>query len=73
MSITDRVLDALKSAIQLELRVTSLANHVADLARDVRDIDKRVVRLETMIELGSRGGFSGSSAPVPPAIEDRRS
>lgn len=68
MSITDRVLDALKSAIQLDLRVSALANSLADLSRDVREIDKRLVRIETLIELGIRGAGS----PAPPAIEDGR-
>ena len=54
MSITDRVLDALKSAIQLEMRVSAMAESVAVLARDVREIDKRLVRVETAIENGRR-------------------
>jgi hypothetical protein len=71
VSITDRVLDALKSAIQLEMRVSALATNVADLARDVREIDKRLVRVETVIEFGTRG--TGPSAPpTPPAIADGR-
>ncbi len=71
MSITDRVLDALKSAIQLEMRVSGLAASVADLARDVREIDKRLVRVETVIEFGARGG-GPSAPPMPPAIEEGR-
>jgi hypothetical protein len=67
VSITDRVLDALKTAIQLEERVTSMARNVSELARDVRDIDKRLVRVETVIEFGTRGGVIGTR----PAIEDR--
>jgi SMC interacting uncharacterized protein involved in chromosome segregation len=67
VSITDRVLDALKTAIQLEERVTSMARSVSELARDVRDIDKRLVRVEAVIEFGTRGGSAGK----PPAIEDR--
>ncbi|HKO09762.1 MAG TPA: hypothetical protein VJ487_18815 [Alphaproteobacteria bacterium] len=72
MSITDRVLDALKSAIQLETRVTSLASDVRDLAREVRDIDRRLVRIEAAIEFGTRGGFTAASPPGAPAIEGRR-
>jgi SMC interacting uncharacterized protein involved in chromosome segregation len=66
VSITDRVLDALKTAIQLEERVTSMARSVSELAREVRDIDKRLVRVEAVIEFGTRG-----SAGKPRAIEDR--
>ena len=62
MSITDRIFDAVKTAILLEGRVSSMAENVAELARDVREIDKRLVRIETLVDVGTR----------PPAIEDRR-
>jgi hypothetical protein len=70
MSLTDRVLEAVKSAIVLESRVAALAEQVGDLARDVREMDKRLVRVETVIEFGMKG--RGSSAPEPPLVEDRR-
>jgi len=70
VSITDRVLDALKAAMLLESRVTSLAENVGHLAKDVREVDKRLVRVETVIEMGVRGR-SGSPF-APPAIEDNR-
>jgi hypothetical protein len=63
VSITDRVLDALKAAVLLESRVTTLADNVGELARDVREIDKRLVRVETVVDLGLRGG--------QPRLEDR--
>jgi hypothetical protein len=62
VSIADRVLDAVKAAVLLEARVTSLAGSVGELARDVREIDKRLVRLETIVDMGTRGG--------PPRLED---
>jgi len=49
-----------------------LANDVRDLAREVRDIDRRLVRIEAAIEFGTRGGFSAASAPGAPIIEGRR-
>jgi hypothetical protein len=72
MSIADRGLEALKAAVRLASRVTALADSVADLAREVPDIDRRLVRVETMIEVAARGGFSGRGPGAPPAIEDRR-
>ncbi|MCC6467093.1 MAG: hypothetical protein IT563_02130 [Alphaproteobacteria bacterium] len=56
MSVTDKILDALKSTIQLDGRVTAMANNVAELAREVRDIDRRLVRVETTIDLATRAG-----------------
>lgn len=59
MGVTDKVLEALKSAIQLDGRVMSMANQVADLAREVREIDKRLVRVETTVDLATRHGGRG--------------
>ncbi len=65
MNLTDKVLDALRNAILLESRVASLAGHVGDLAREVRDIDRRLVRLETFAEFDVKPARR-------PAIEDKR-
>jgi hypothetical protein len=70
VSLTDRVVEALRAAILLEARVSALAENVGGLAKDVRDIDKRLIRVEALIEFGSRG-FSGTSSSAPPAIENR--
>ncbi len=72
MSLADRVLDALTSAVQLEERVSALARNVGQLARDVREIDKRLVRVETVIELGLGRRPAGSAPAAPPTIEDQR-
>jgi hypothetical protein len=69
MSVMDRVLDALRTAVLLESRVTALASAVGDLAKELRDVDRRLVRVETVIEIGTKGGFSGSG---PPRIDDQR-
>lgn len=55
MGLTDKLVEALRTAIQLNERVTSLAGKVERLDADVRDIDRRVVRLETMVEIASQG------------------
>ena len=65
MSFADKVLDALRNAVLLKSRVTALADSVGDLAKDIRDIDRRLVRVETVIEIGTKGGFSSR----PPEIE----
>ena len=66
MSLTDRVLESLRNAILLESRVSALAGSVGELARDVRDMDRRLVRLETVLEIAERQ--RGTRRP----IEDRR-
>ncbi len=70
MGLTDRIFSALKTAIQLEERVAGVARNVGELAREVREIDKRLVRVEALIEYGSRGGFAPPQ--TPPALEGGR-
>ncbi len=55
MGLTDKLVEALRTAIQLNERVTSLAGKIERLDADVRDIDRRVVRLETMVEIAAQG------------------
>lgn len=55
MGVTDRILDGLKATIQLNDRVVSMSGEVKQLARDVRDIDRRLVRVETLVELATHG------------------
>jgi hypothetical protein len=66
VSLADRLFGALKTAIQLDERVQLMADKVNLLAREVREIDKRLVRIETIIEIG------GVTAR-PPGIRDERS
>ena len=69
MSTLSEALVALKNIVLLQERLEYVQRDVARVAADVggvndyaRDIDKRVVRIETMIEM-SRGGDG------PPRIE----
>jgi len=66
MSLSDRLFNALRTAIQLDERVKTLSEKVGTLSHEVHDIDKRLVRIETVVEFGAgrrRGG--------PPALEDK--
>lgn len=61
MSTVSDVLAGLKKVILLEENVSRLQEEVAGVAKDVRrtrdyaaEIDKRVVRIETMIEMSGR-------------------
>lgn len=71
MSILADVVAGLKTAIQLEERVKGMAANVSDMAREMRDIDKRLVRVETVIEVGlsARGGTVASPA-LPLLVDD---
>jgi hypothetical protein len=56
MSAIKDILDGLKTAIELNSKVVSVAKAVDGLATDIRDLDRRLVRLETIIEIARPDG-----------------
>ncbi len=53
MAWKDKVVEALRAGLILNERVQSLAQRVERLDQDVRDMDRRLVRLETMVEIAA--------------------
>ncbi len=51
MGISEKVMDALRSGILLNERVTTLIDKVERVDQDVRKINDRLIRLETMVEI----------------------
>lgn len=51
MSTIKDILAGLKSTIELNGKVVSVANEVDRLATDMREFDRRLVRVETVIEI----------------------
>jgi hypothetical protein len=68
MGVLADVYAATKRLITLTDEVTKTTKALGDLARDVREIDKRLVRIEAMVEVAQ----SGRGREGPPAIEDNR-
>jgi hypothetical protein len=56
MSMIKDILSGLKTTIELNGKVTSVANAVDRLATDMRDLDRRLVRVETIIEIARPDG-----------------
>jgi hypothetical protein len=56
MSVIKEVLAGLKTTLELNTKVVSVANAVDRLAHDVRDLDRRLVRVETIIEIARPDG-----------------
>ncbi len=54
MGISEKVMDALRAGILLNERVTTLLGKVERIDQDLRKINDRVIRLETMVEIGKR-------------------
>lgn len=56
MSAIKDILGGLKTAIELNGKVVSVANAVERMTTDMRDLDRRVVRLETIVEFARPDG-----------------
>lgn len=56
MSTIKDILAGLKTAIELNGKVVNVANAVDRLATDMRDLDRRLVRVETIIEITKPDG-----------------
>ena len=52
MGVSEKIMEALRSVILLNDRVTGLISNVERMDQDIRKINDRVVRLETLVEVG---------------------
>ena len=51
MGVSDKVMEALKAGILLNERLTTLIDRVDRMDQDLRRLNERLVRLETMVEI----------------------
>lgn len=51
MSVSSKIFEALTQAIKMTETVARLAEETRNVAKDVREMDKRLVRLEAFIEM----------------------
>lgn len=54
MSAFERVLDGIKDLLVMREEVTRLADGTKELGRDIRDHERRLIRIETLIEVAER-------------------
>ena len=66
MGIADRIFDGLRAMVQLNERVAALGQELKALSVDVRDLDRRLIRVETALEIATTGKF----AVLPPGDEE---
>jgi len=66
MSWAGEALAALRKIITLEERVATLTDDIHDLTKIVRDLDHRLVRLETKIEVYERISEKSRPRRLPP-------
>jgi hypothetical protein len=65
MSAIQDILAGLKATIELNTKVASVGSSVSELTRDMRDFDRRLVRLETIIEIARPDGAVLRIASAP--------
>ncbi|MBE0582277.1 MAG: hypothetical protein IH612_00785 [Desulfofustis sp.] len=51
MGVSEKVMEALRAGILLNDRVSTLIGRVERMDQDIRGIDNRLVRLETLVEV----------------------
>ena len=51
MGVSEKVMEALRAGILLNERVTTLIEKVDRMDQDIRHINERLIRLETMVEI----------------------
>lgn len=60
MAISSKIFEALTSAIKMNDTIVHLAEDVKNLAKEVRELDRRLIRLETFIEIAEKQRSSQS-------------
>ncbi len=54
MSIAERILKGVRDVLRQQDKIETLTEAVKELAGEVRDLDRRMVRIETLVELSER-------------------
>ena len=54
MSVSNKVMEALRAGILLNERVTTLIDKVNRMDQDIRHMNERLIRLETMVEIAQK-------------------
>ena len=57
MGVSGKVVEALKAGILLNEKLTTLIEKVERMDQDLRQINSRLVRLETMVEMAQKQAF----------------
>ena len=70
MSVTDRILSALTTVIRMNDKVEEMASLMREQQRRIDELNGRVIRLETILELAFNqpaNRLGGGVRPSPPA------
>ena len=59
MGVSGKVVEALKAGILLNEKLTTLIEKVERMDQDLRQMNNRLVRLETMVEMAQKQALPG--------------
>ena len=57
MGVSEKVMEALRAGILLNERVITLIDRVNRMDQDIRHMNERLIRLETMVEIAQKQSF----------------
>lgn len=58
MSLIDKILKVVADNIKVNDKILNLSENVKDLAQEVRSMNERLIRIETMIEIAQNNKLS---------------
>ena len=66
MGISEKAMEALRAAILLNERVTTLIEKVNRMDQDIRHINERLIRLETLVEVAKMQQIQSEQPKIEP-------
>ena len=66
MGISEKVVEALRAGILLNERVTTLVDKVNRMDQDVRHMNERLIRLETLVEFANMQPIQSERPKIEP-------
>ena len=64
MGISEKVVEALRAGILLNERVTTLIDKVNRMDQDIRHMNERLIRLETLVEIAKMQPFQSERPKI---------
>jgi len=66
MGISEKAMEALRAAILLNERVTTLIEKVNRMDQDIRHMNERLIRLETLVEVAKMQQIQSEQPKIEP-------
>ena len=66
MGISEKVMEALRAGILLNERVTTLIDKVNRMDQDIRHVNERLIRLETLVEVAKMQQIQPEQLKIEP-------